>query len=370
MNTDTSPRFDTEALLTPITGEEASGPWLRYTATFREIESMRINEDPSLPMGEWSRPLLRADWGAVWRRIDEVLEQDSKDLLLAAWACEARLLDAGLPGLTEGLHKLHALAAHFWETAWPRLDPSDPSARLSPFEWLNRSIPLHLRRELTLLPVTLERPERLTFAGWLALEASSNGPSTQNPTKESIRNKLSTSDTEHLERLAREFEDARKVALQIDSLLEAQLQEEKFGLSLLKAELESLGQITNSLARSGLEAHRKSTPLKANPVTDPLKPESSVQPTSDIPLAQALVTPRASELVETDIQSSNREEAYRSLEKIALRLREMDPHSPAPLLALKAARWGSMSFQEIIQTESKEGVEVANLLSFLGLNEL
>ena len=369
MNTDTSPRFDTEALLTPIEGEEASGPWLRYTATFREIESMRINEDPSLPMGEWSRPLLRADWGAVWRRIDEVLQQDSKDLLLAAWACEARLLDAGLPGLTEGLHKLHALAAHFWETAWPRLDPSDPSARLSPFEWLNRSIPLHLRRELTLLPVTLERPERLTFAAWLALEASSNGQANQNPTKESIRRKLSASDTEHLQRLEREFDDARTTVLEMDSLLEAKLRDEKFGLSVLKAELESLGQITSSLARSGLEAHRKSTPLKANPVTDPLKPESSEQSKNVIPHVPAQATPQASEPVETNLQISSREQAYRSLEDIALRLREIDPHSPAPLLALKAARWGSMSFQEIIQAESKEGVEVANLLSFLGLSK-
>ena len=40
--------------------------------------------------------------------------------------------------------------------------------------------------------------------------------------------------------------------------------------------------------------------------------------------------------------------------------------SPAPLLALKAARWGQMSFQEIVQAESEEGVEMANLLSFLG----
>jgi len=320
-------------------------------------------------MGEWSRPLVRADWGAVWRRIDEVLQQDSKDLLLAAWSCEARLLDAGLPGLTEGLHRLHALAVHFWETAWPQLDPSDPSARLSPFEWLNRSIPLHLRRELTLLPVTLERPERLTFAGWLALEASSNGQATKTPTKESVRKKLSASDTEQLEKLAGQIDDAVKAVLQIDSQLEAQLKDEKFGLSLLKAELESLGQITGSLARSGLEANRKQTPTEANSLPSQAKPESSEQPKNDVPVVRAQATPQASEPVETDIQSLDRDEAYRSLEKIALRLREIDPHSPAPLLALKAARWGQMSFQEIVQAESEEGVEMANLLSFLGLSK-
>ncbi len=368
MSTDSS-RFNTAALLTPIAGEEASGPWLRYTATFREIESLRVNEDPTLPMGEWSRPLVRADWGAVWRRIDEVLQQDSKDLLLAAWSCEARLLDTGLPGLTEGLHRLHALAVHFWETAWPRLDPNDPSARLSPFEWLNRSIPLHLRRELTLLPATLERPERLTFAGWLALEASSNGQATKTPTKESVRKKLSASDTEQLEKLAGQIDDAVNAVLQIDSQLEAQLKDEKFGLSLLKAELESLGQITGSLARSGLEANRKQTPTETNSLPSQAKPESSEQPENDVPIVRAQTTPQASEPVETDIQSLNRDEAYRSLEKIALRLREIDPHSPAPLLALKAARWGSMSFQEIVQAESKEGVEIANLLSFLGLSK-
>ena len=355
MSTDSS-RFNTLALLTPIAGEEASGPWLRYTATFREIENMRVNEDPTLPMGEWSRPLVRADWGAVWRRIDEVLQQDSKDLLLAAWSCEARLLDTGLPGLTEGLHRLHALAVHFWETAWPQLDPGDPGARLSPFEWLNRSIPLHLRRELTLLPATLERPERLTFAEWLALEASSNGQATKTPTKESVRKKLSASDTEQLETLAGQIDDAMKAVLQIDSHLEAQLQDEKFGLSLLKAELESLGQITGSLARSGLEANRRQTPIEANPPPFQAKPAPSGQPRDEIP-------------VEADIQNMDRDEAYRSLEKLALRLREIDPHSPAPLLALKAARWGSMDFQEIVQTESKEGVEMANLLGFLGLGK-
>ena len=368
MSTDSS-LFNTAALLTPIAGEEASGPWLRYTATFREIESMRVNEDPSLPMGEWSRPLVRADWRAVWRRIDEVLQQDSKDLLLAAWSCEARLLDTGLPGLTEGLHRLHALAVHFWETAWPQLDPNDPSARLSPFEWLNRSIPLHLRRELTLLPVTLERPERLTLAGWLALEASSNSQATKIPTKESVRKKLSRTDTEQLETLAAQIDDAIKAVLQIDSHLEAQLKDEKFGLSLLKAELESLGQITGSLVRSGLEANRRQIPIESNPLPAQAQPESSELPKNDVPVVRAQEILQTSEPVEPDIQSLDRDEAYRSLERIALRLREIDPHSPAPLLALKAARWGSMNFQEIVQAESKEGVEMANLLAFLGLNK-
>jgi type VI secretion system protein ImpA len=368
MSTQT-PSLDTAALLRPISDEEAAGPWLRYTATFREIEGMRVNEDPTLSMGEWSRPLVRADWGAVWRRIDEVLQTDSKDLLLAAWSCEARLLDAGLPGLTEGLHGLHALAVHFWETAWPRLDPGDPGARLSPFEWLNRSIPLHLRRELTLLPATLERPERLTFAEWLALEASSNGQATKTPTKESVRKKLSASDTEYLETLLQQIDLAIKAVLRIDSHLEAQLKDEKFGLSLLKAELESLGQITGSLARSGLEANRRQTPIEANPLPAQAKPESLEPPKNDPPVVRAQETSQTSEPVETDIQSMDRDEAYRSLEKIALRLREMDPHSPAPLLALKAARWGQMSFQEIVQAESEEGVEMANLLSFLGLSK-
>jgi hypothetical protein len=33
------------------------------------------------------------------------------------------------------------------------------------------------------------------------------------------------------------------------------------------------------------------------------------------------------------------------------------------------ARWGSEDFQEIVKTESKEGVEMANLLGFLGLGK-
>ena len=62
---------------------------MRFDPVFTEIRMAREEDDPSLPMGVWERPLKRADWALIEVRCKTVLTQQSKDLQIAAWLAEA-----------------------------------------------------------------------------------------------------------------------------------------------------------------------------------------------------------------------------------------------------------------------------------------
>jgi type VI secretion system protein ImpA len=121
-------------LLQPLSEAEPCGPAMRHDAVFTEIRLAREEDDPSLPMGQWERPLKKADWQLIDRLCQETLSTRTKDLQLAAWLTEAwtRLggfgglavhaggqradaLGAGQPGLCQGaaFGCISILAGHF-----------------------------------------------------------------------------------------------------------------------------------------------------------------------------------------------------------------------------------------------------------------
>ena len=56
--------IDLEALLAPIRDDEGEGVGvsLRSEPLYQQISDARRQDDASLPMGEWERPLIKADW--------------------------------------------------------------------------------------------------------------------------------------------------------------------------------------------------------------------------------------------------------------------------------------------------------------------
>ncbi|MEG0886137.1 MAG: type VI secretion system ImpA family N-terminal domain-containing protein, partial [Janthinobacterium sp.] len=103
-----------DALLAPISPVAPCGEAARYDAVFMEIRLLREEDDPSLPMGQWERPLRRADWPLIEQRCGETLATRSKDLQLAAWLLEAWLRQRGFVGLFHGLRLVDALLRTYW----------------------------------------------------------------------------------------------------------------------------------------------------------------------------------------------------------------------------------------------------------------
>ncbi len=129
---------DLDALLSPIEEDSPGGRYFRYDPVYDEIKQAR-HEDPDLPQGEWKRERKVADWGEVVRLTTEVIEDQSKDLQVAAWLTEARLRTEGFKGLEFGLTLLRRLQEEFWDEVHPQLEEEDDlEFRAVPLEWVGQ----------------------------------------------------------------------------------------------------------------------------------------------------------------------------------------------------------------------------------------
>lgn len=110
----------------PIRADAPAGAPARDTPEFEALQAeIRKLELPNQPT---------PDWEAAVRLAASILEQKSKDLLVAAYLCVALLERDRFPGLATGLTILRDLIANFWQTLQP--DSTRLRARVAAFEWL------------------------------------------------------------------------------------------------------------------------------------------------------------------------------------------------------------------------------------------
>lgn len=124
-----------EDLLTPIPGENAAGPNLRYDRVYDQIKEARTEEDDTLPAGAWERQAKRADFRLAARLAGDALATRSKDLQLAAWLGEASFKLEGISVMGPVLLLLLQLQESFWDSLHPEMDEGDLGLRAVPLQW-------------------------------------------------------------------------------------------------------------------------------------------------------------------------------------------------------------------------------------------
>jgi type VI secretion system protein ImpA len=139
-----------DSLLAPIKGKEPSGRYLQYEHYYDHLRNARTADDETLPLGIWQRDLKKADWGKVEELSCTVLQNESKDLQVAAWLTDAWLRLYGIRGLELGITLCLELCKSFWPTLHPQIQGEDIDYRLAPLEWLNEKLLTPLR----LMPIT------------------------------------------------------------------------------------------------------------------------------------------------------------------------------------------------------------------------
>ncbi|MBU3708927.1 MAG: hypothetical protein FGM20_07445, partial [Burkholderiaceae bacterium] len=186
-------------LLLPISSAEPAGRWMRYEPTFAAISRMREEDDPNLPMGDWERPLQKADWAQVAEASSQLLKQDSKDFQVAAWLADAWIRTHSWQGLCAGLQLINGIAERFWRAAWPALDEDNADRRVAPFVWMNSNLPRTIRLNTVLLPVSLHREQPVTLLDWESAPLIDDGKadsasSDTRPSRRNLRERVRTSD--------------------------------------------------------------------------------------------------------------------------------------------------------------------------------
>lgn len=353
----------------PLPGASPTGPSIRYEPVFAEIRLAREADDPSLPLGEWERPLKKSDWGQVAHLCCEVLETQSKDLQIASWLVEAWTQLHGLDGLIAGTTLLCDLLEVYWDTLHPELDADDPEPRIAPLVWLNENLPLTLRLHVAVLHWPERKPPIISLDNWTQTltvspeetDEDEDAPDESRlPTREAMLRHAAG--PAHSELLARQtqLQNALMSWAQLDDILDSHLGVQAPSLARVKTTLEHMARAIGSLLAAGV---REPVAQVQAPAGSAFLPPQSAEPEHPLaPVTANTVLPTLNHAAMT-----SRAEAYAQLENIANYLQHIEPHSPTPYLIRRAVSWGRMPLPELMQEVLREEGDLNRLFTVLGL---
>ena len=367
---------DIEALLAPIPGADPAGPSMRYDPLYLGIRQAREEDDASLPMGEWERPLKKADWKAVSAGCTELLGSRTKDFQVAAWLCESWTRQYQLEGFNAAVDLLTGLVERFWDTAHPRIEDGDDDARVAPFIWMNENLPLVLKLHLVLLHLPDRMPSAVSLADWdQALIADQQKKGDAKAAADPLsapamtRDELSGAASGNaLLSLVAMREQLQLATGKWDAL--TRLLDEKMGAN--PPSVARVGEMLRRIERAvtSLIGGRDPRPQPVSPVVEvPAEetittykehPVDAAPPKAETPSAQPEVQVLSGAI-------TSREEAYRMLEAVAAFLEKAEPHSPTPYLVKRAVAWGRMSLADLMQEVVREEGDISRYFSLLGI---
>ncbi|MBX3654092.1 MAG: type VI secretion system protein TssA [Ramlibacter sp.] len=360
---------ETAPLLVSIASDAPCGVSLRYDPVFLMLRQAREEDDPTLPMGEWERPLKKADWRAIATQCSALLAARSKDFQLAAWLCEAWVHQHGIDGFVAAVEVLNGLVDQFWEDVHPRIEEGDADARVAPFVWMNDNLSMVLKLRVPLLMLQDRRPPQFSLAEWEEVVAGAppreTDESDQPFTRESLIAEAGGQGLIWLDGLRESLEQAMP---QWDAL--ARKLDDKLAL-----DAPSLGKVSDVLRkmhRACLSLMDGRSPRAATPAS------AVVAETTDLsPMPEETQMSAEDSFTEIPMQAqvslptgpiSSRAEAYRLLEMAAEYLQRTEPHSPTPYLVKRAVTWGQMSLADLMQEIVREEGDLNRYFSLLGLN--
>ena len=349
-----------QKLLTPLTGNDPAGRWMRYERAFMEISKSREEDDPNLPMGEWERPMIKADWKKIAADCERMLHEDTKDFQVAAWLCDAWIRLYRMDGLQAGLDLISGLAEHYWINAWPSIEEGDSDRRVAPFIWMNSNLPLTVKLNIALLPAGGKREFPLSMLDWERAPVNGDDPSASDTllSRAEVRESIKAADGAALQALASQSVQAQQSLRQLSALLDARLKQESPSLSKLQAATDAIQLAASSLLKE------IPVPVVMAPIT--MTDAETVTATANETKSNS--TPSAMSFSQSGNEFSNREQAYQALTSIAAFLEAIEPHSPTPYLIRRAVELGNMSLPELVRQASADAGSLDNFFSMLGIS--
>lgn len=378
---------DLTQLLEPLAQESPAGSSLRYDPVYAQIREAREEDDTTLPMGDWTRPLKKADWHAVASRSGDALRTRSKDIQVAFWLTDAWLRLHGVLGLTVGARLLEGLLTAFWDEAHPMMEEGDHESRIAPFVWANDTLAQTLLLHVRLMPFPDLSPPFITLNDWqgaLTSEfgggASSNGQrydderSANTPSTIASRQAIleqAGADLPSLVRLEQQVAQARAAWNAISELLDMRLGVNAPSLSKVDGMLQQMHLAMRSLLRDRdpRDEAMHLLPEVSHNLSESALQESIVNLTlGDNTMSMPLQLPETGlSITLSTVRIDNRVDAYVLLELAAAYLKRTEPHSPTPYLITRAVKWGRLELPELIKEVLHEEGDLSRYLAMLGV---
>lgn len=320
-------------LLAPIPGERPTGKDLRYAPSYAAIKEAR-REDPDLPPGELDGPRKLADWPQTVALATQLLEQETKDLQLAAWLTEALLRKEGFGGLTTGLALLDGLLGQYWDGVYPEIEDDDIELRSGPIEWVGARLDVAVRQ----VPIASGGVSTIDFvvSRGIPTESDADGSSDKKAARdealatgkrspEEVDVAVEASSKPLFRTLLADLDAALAAVAALEITSDARFGRDAPGFTALRRALEEVRATVGGILARRLE-------------TDP-DPVDESDASSD-----GSAPGGAEEIGDGTISSevTSTRDASARIAAAARFLRQTDPTSPAPYLLLRGFRWGEL----------------------------
>ncbi|WP_186645850.1 type VI secretion system protein TssA [Fluviispira vulneris] len=348
-------------LILPVNEEKPFGEYLKFHPRLIKLKDMRKTnlESNFLDEGIWTKKNVMApNWQASIKLCEEILKENSKDLLVCAYYAEAQAKVNGFQGLDYVLKLMLYFCLNNWEDIFPPLEEDNFELRLAPFHWLEMNLPSIIR----CMPLQSDK-EAISTLSWEKYD---------NLIKENISDLVSHKneyriilDQEAEEYITELHESLKSIIYSLEKL-------EDFIIELAekcneKTSFESLINLCNDISHF-IESF----------ITEKQEPSISSYEYTEQNF-QAFTDQRQDEFnnsfeknqtnvrIEQNIDSI--ETAYSLIEKANVYLLKHNSHSPSPFLIRRALEWQKKSlyevFMELFATTSKP----SEIFTLLGLSK-
>lgn len=335
--------LDLEGLLKPIDAAAPSGPDLRYSPEYAELDRALAGK-PERVLGNSVVAAEPPDWRTARDKASALLAS-TKDLRIGVALARALLEIDGLAGFGDGLALVRQLVEQFWDTLHPQLDAeddNDPTARVSAMAELThrdviqalRSVPLITSRAFG--PVSLKVIDAALAGARAPAPAAGNGTAAPAPTAATIEAAFQEATTEAL---------AQALAAVTRCADEARTLAEKWA-----ERLPGTGPDFTEFRRVIAQAQQA---VKARMDQRQDAPGAAQAPSPDGASAAGAPAPRPRTLAEID----SREDVLRAIDAICAYYARHEPSSPVPLLLQRSKRLVTMSFMDILKEMVPDSIE-------------
>jgi type VI secretion system protein ImpA len=361
-----------ERLLTPIPGDNPCGADVKNTI-HDEVKELRKRDNPEGALGQLREGEAREP---NWKKAEEVcaaeIEHRSKDLQLAVWWAEARFQNQGIGTLSGTLNLVKGFHERYWEGFYPVVHKEDElddlelrAARLNELDtllqqcvmatpivpaqvgeqehgfWEWKSM-LQILQSATSIKKPEEKERALAEARERRDSLSSAADRTKRPFYESLYWNVLGS-----------LEASEQLRTVVESKFKEKMTEGVPRFLQLRNILKDLRMFAEDVLKrnGGLPEEIKDSRGPQDP-----EGENSEQPDGSDGRAVPL-SPR------------NREDALRRLKAIAEFFQRTEPHSPISYLVQRAAKWGSMPLEELLNELVRDPNVLSAIRETLGLPE-
>ncbi len=356
-----------EQIMQPVSEENPSGESLRYSGIYDEISEARRADD-DVPQGDWQIELKVADFPKVIELAVPALENETKDLQIAAWLSEALVNEHGFSGLRDSLKLVSGLQENFWETIFPEIDEGDMEGRANALAWMDAQTAFAAKKaaitqgegfglldfhdsKIFDIPDNLDTFDSVDQTKYR--ELAEKAEKENRATAERWRKAVAVSKRAFYEELDALIEECWESYKILNLVIE-----EKFDpnqaprLGELKKSLDEIQTQTNKL----LELKRSEEPDAVEETIETVENEEGetvIVQTSGLSAGGAI---------------GNRREALKRLGEVADFFRQSEPHSPVSYLVNRAVKWGNMPLESWLQDVIKDENILFQLRETLGID--